>query len=124
MKQNIVVQPISHDADIQLDEQRGEVLGQVPVGVEPEGMRVSADSRVTVVTSESTSVAHFIDNMSLKVIANVLVDTRPGMRNGQMAGPRRGFPRRFGGTVAVMTRRTTRSFGRLIFRSPEYAGNS
>ena len=49
----------------------------MPVGVEPEGMTVSPDDKFTVATSESTSMAHIIDNADLEALANVLVDTRP-----------------------------------------------
>ena len=45
-----------------MDIKSGEVLAEVPVGVEPEGMTVSADGKYTVATSESTSMAHVIDN--------------------------------------------------------------
>ena len=45
-----------------MDIKSGEVLGEVPVGVEPEGMTVSSDDQYTVATSESTSMAHIIDN--------------------------------------------------------------
>ncbi len=55
----------------------GKVMAEIPVGVEPEGMAVSHDDRITVATSEQTSMAHIIDNASLKVVANVLVDVRP-----------------------------------------------
>ena len=50
------------------------LLAEVPVGVEPEGMTVSPDGKYTVATSESTSMAHVIDNATRKLIANVLVD--------------------------------------------------
>ena len=40
-------------------------------------MTVSADGKLTVATSESTSMAHVIDNATNKLIANVLVDSRP-----------------------------------------------
>jgi PQQ-dependent catabolism-associated beta-propeller protein len=53
------------------------VLGEVPVGVEPEGMVVSPDDRYTAATSESTSMAHVIDNATMKLVGNVLVDSRP-----------------------------------------------
>ena len=45
-----------------MDIKTGEVLAEVPVGVEPEGMTVSPDGKYTVATSESTSMAHVIDN--------------------------------------------------------------
>ena len=45
-----------------MDIKSGDVLAEVPVGVEPEGMAVSPDGKYTVATSESTSMAHVIDN--------------------------------------------------------------
>ena len=43
----------------------GKVLAEITMGVEPEGMAVSPDDRITVATSEETSMAHIIDNASL-----------------------------------------------------------
>jgi DNA-binding beta-propeller fold protein YncE len=60
-----------------MDTASGDVKAEIPVGVEPEGMGVSPDSKYTVATSESTSMAHVIDNATEKLIANVLVDPRP-----------------------------------------------
>jgi PQQ-dependent catabolism-associated beta-propeller protein len=60
-----------------MDIKSGEVLGEVPVGVEPEGMIVSPDDRYTAATSESTSMAHIIDNATMKLVGNILVDSRP-----------------------------------------------
>ena len=40
-------------------------------------IRKIEDGKITVATSESTSMAHVIDNASNKLIANVLVDSRP-----------------------------------------------
>jgi len=51
-----------------MDVASGRVLGVVAVGVEPEGMAVSPDDKYTVATSESTSMAHVIDNASMKLI--------------------------------------------------------
>ena len=45
-----------------MDIKSGDILAEVPVGVEPEGMGVSPDGKFTVATSESTSMAHVIDN--------------------------------------------------------------
>jgi PQQ-dependent catabolism-associated beta-propeller protein len=52
-------------------------LGQISVGVEPEGMSVSPDSSILVCTSETTSMAHFIDTKSHEIVANVLLGSRP-----------------------------------------------
>jgi PQQ-dependent catabolism-associated beta-propeller protein len=50
---------------------------EIPVGVEPEGMAVSPDAAILVCTSETTSMAHFIDIKKRAVIANVLLPSRP-----------------------------------------------
>jgi PQQ-dependent catabolism-associated beta-propeller protein len=60
-----------------MDIKSGEVVGEVPVGVEPEGMTVSSDDRYTAATSESTSMAHIIDNKTRNLVGNILVDSRP-----------------------------------------------
>jgi PQQ-dependent catabolism-associated beta-propeller protein len=60
-----------------MDIKSGEVLGEVPVGVEPEGMIVSPDDRYTAATSESTSMAHIIDNKTRQLVHSILVDSRP-----------------------------------------------
>jgi PQQ-dependent catabolism-associated beta-propeller protein len=40
-------------------------------------MVVSPDDRYTAATSESTSMAHVIDNATMKLVGNILVDSRP-----------------------------------------------
>ena len=49
----------------------------VAIGVEPEGMSVSPDSKILVCTSETTITAHFIDTESLQVLESVLLGSRP-----------------------------------------------
>ena len=44
-----------------LDVESGDVAGEIAVGTEPEGMGVSPDGKWLVNTSETTSMAHFID---------------------------------------------------------------
>ncbi|MEM9591523.1 MAG: PQQ-dependent catabolism-associated beta-propeller protein, partial [Pseudomonadota bacterium] len=75
---------------------------EVPVGVEPEGMRVSPDGKVTVATSESSSMAHFIDNATNELIANVLVDTRPRHAEWEPDGQNVWVSSEIGGTVSVI----------------------
>jgi DNA-binding beta-propeller fold protein YncE len=60
-----------------LEKATGKVLARVRVDIEPEGLAVSKDGKTVVDVSESTSMAHFIDTQSWKMVANVLVDTRP-----------------------------------------------
>ncbi len=72
------------------------------MGLEPEGMSVSPDSGVTVATSETTSMAHFIDNNTLELLANVLVDTRPREATFSPDGKTVWVSAEVGGTVAVI----------------------
>src|SRR3546814_14434846 len=44
-----------------VDVEKGTVLAEVPVGVEPEGMGISPDGRVLGNTSATTNMAPFID---------------------------------------------------------------
>ncbi len=96
----------------------GEVVTEVPVGVEPEGVAVSADSRVTVVTSESTSMAHFIDNESLEVVANVLVDTRPRHAEFHPDQKTVWVTSEIGGTVSVIDTASHEILTRIGFSVP------
>ena len=77
-----------------MDIKSGDVLAEVPVGVEPEGMGVSPDDKFTVATSESTSMAHVIDNATKKLIANVLVDSARARRSSPQTARSCGCPRR------------------------------
>jgi PQQ-dependent catabolism-associated beta-propeller protein len=60
-----------------IDLERRVPLGEVQVGVEPEGMGLSPDGKMLVATSETTNMAHFIDTGTRRIVANVLVDARP-----------------------------------------------
>jgi YVTN family beta-propeller protein len=53
------------------------VLRETAVGAEPEGMAVSPDGRLVVCTSESASLAHFIDAASGTLLDSIMVGTRP-----------------------------------------------
>ena len=85
-----------------MDIKSGEVLGEVPVGVEPEGMTVSADDRYTVATSESTSMAHVIDNATMKLVGNILVDSRPREAKFSPDGKELWVSSEIGGTISVI----------------------
>jgi YVTN family beta-propeller protein len=54
-----------------IDMERRARIGEVQVGVEPEGMGISPDGRTLVNTSETTNMAHFIDTETRQVVANV-----------------------------------------------------
>lgn len=94
------------DALVTVMTREGKVLSQIPVGIEPEGMRVSHDNLVTVATSESTSMAHFIDNKSLELVGNILVDTRPRHAEWSRDGRQVWVSSEIGGTVSVIDRET------------------
>lgn len=96
----------------------GSVRGEIQIGVEPEGMAVSPDDTVVVATSESTSMAHFIDIKSLKVIANVLVDTRPRVARYTADGKEVWVTAEVGGTVSVIDAETHKVKQRLTFDIP------
>jgi len=78
------------------------VIGQIDVGVEPEGMAVSPDGRIAINTSETTNMVHWIDTASLTLIDNTLVDQRP--RHGEFSkdGSILWVSAEIGGTVAVI----------------------
>ncbi len=60
-----------------VDVDKEEVLAQIDVGVEPEGMAVSPDGKWAVNTSETTNMLHWIDTATNELVDNTLVDQRP-----------------------------------------------
>jgi YVTN family beta-propeller protein len=60
-----------------LDLRSGSIVARVPVGKEPEGVRVSPDGAFVLVTNESDNSISIIDAKSLKVVRNVVVGKRP-----------------------------------------------
>jgi PQQ-dependent catabolism-associated beta-propeller protein len=91
---------------------------EIQIGVEPEGMSVSPDDSMVVATSESTSMAHFIDTKTLKVVANVLVDTRPRVALYTADGKEVWVTAEVGGTVAVIDAVTRKVKHRISFQIP------
>ena len=77
-------------------------LAEVPVGVEPEGMGISPDTKFVVNTSETTNMAHFISTEDYKIKHNVLVDQRPRYAQYTDDGKRLFVTSEIGGTVTVM----------------------
>lgn len=55
----------------------GEQIALVDVGLEPEGVAVSPDGSKVIVTSESTNMLHVISVPDHKLVANILVGSRP-----------------------------------------------
>jgi PQQ-dependent catabolism-associated beta-propeller protein len=101
-----------------MDIKSGDVLGEVPVGVEPEGMTVSPDNKYTVATSESTSMAHVIDNEKKKLIANVLVDSRPREAKFTQDGKELWVSSEVGGTISIIDPKTWKVVKKITFEVP------
>ena len=101
-----------------MDTKSGDVTAEIPVGVEPEGMGVSPDSKYTVATSESTSMAHVIDNATQKLVANVLVDTRPREAKFTPDGKEVWVSSEVGGTISVVDASTWKVIKKIRFEVP------
>jgi PQQ-dependent catabolism-associated beta-propeller protein len=101
-----------------MDINSGRVLGTIAVGGEPEGMAVSPDDKYTVATSESTSMAHVIDNASMKLVANVLVDTRPREAQFTADGSQVWVSSEVGGAIAVIDTKTWKIIKKIKFEVP------
>ena len=76
--------------------------GEIPTGVEPEGMAVSPDGQTIVNTSETTNMAHFLDYQTRKLAAAVLVDARPRVAMFKHDGSEVWVSSELGGTVSVI----------------------
>lgn len=60
-----------------LNPDSGEILAEIKVGLEPEGVGVSPDGKQVLVTSESSNMVHVISVAENKLVANILVGARP-----------------------------------------------
>ena len=60
-----------------IDLEKSEVIKTIPVGVEPEGIAVSADGKWVASASETTNMVHWIDPTTNTILHNTLVDPRP-----------------------------------------------
>jgi len=77
-------------------------VGDVQVGVEPEGMAISPDGKILINTSETTNMAHFIDTTTRQIVANVLVDGRPRFAEFKRDGSELWVSSEIGGNVSVI----------------------
>ena len=77
-------------------------IGDVQVGVEPEGMAISPDGKFLINTSETTNMAHFIDTATRQIVANVLVDARPRFAEFKRDGSELWVSSEIGGTVSII----------------------
>jgi YVTN family beta-propeller protein len=60
-----------------LDLKSGTIITRVPVGKEPEGVRVAPDGKWVLVTNESDNSISIVDTKSFKVVKSVTVGKRP-----------------------------------------------
>jgi PQQ-dependent catabolism-associated beta-propeller protein len=81
-------------------------------------MTVSPDNKYTVATSESTSMAHVIDNASMKLIANVLVDSRPREAKFTADGSQLWVSSEVGGSISVIDPKTWKVIKKIRFQVP------
>jgi PQQ-dependent catabolism-associated beta-propeller protein len=93
-------------------------LGEIPVGVEPEGMGISPDGKLLVATSETTNMAHFIDTATNKIVGNVLVDSRPRFAEFTADGAQVWVSAEIGGTVAVIDTKSRKVAAKIAFKIP------
>jgi PQQ-dependent catabolism-associated beta-propeller protein len=85
-----------------IDIEKRALLGDVQVGVEPEGMAISPDGAILINTSETTNMAHFIDTKTHQIVANVLVDSRPRFAEFKQDNSELWVSSEIGGTVSVI----------------------
>jgi PQQ-dependent catabolism-associated beta-propeller protein len=101
-----------------LDIKGGRITTEIPVGVEPEGMGVSPDGATLVNTSETTSMAHFIDTGTQKVVGNVLVGSRPRRAVFTADGKEVWVSSEVGGNVSVIDAATRKVTHTITFQIP------
>src|SRR5437588_5820579 len=85
-----------------IDIERRARVGDVQVGVEPEGMAISPDGKFLINTSETTNMAHFIDTATRQIVANVLVDARSRFAEFKRDNSEVWVSSEIGGTVSVI----------------------
>lgn len=103
-------------AEVPLLTQTKKVIAQINVGVEPEGMAVSPDGKVSITTSETTNMAHWIDTETNEIFANTLVDARPRHAEYTEDGKRLWVSSEIGGTVTVFNTEDQSELGELDHR--------
>ena len=101
-----------------IDVDRGAVVTEIPVGVEPEGMGISPDGKYLVNTSETTNMAHLIDTAKREVVGNILVDSRPRRAEWTADGAQFWVSAEIGGTVSVVDAAKREVVKRITFTVP------
>ena len=96
----------------------GQMLSEIPVGVEPEGIGVSHDGKWAVNTSETTNMAHFIDTDTHEITDNVLVDQRPRFAEWTSDDAEVWVSAEIGGTVSVIDNATRQIKSKITFEIP------
>jgi PQQ-dependent catabolism-associated beta-propeller protein len=89
----------------------------VMVGGEPEGTALSPDEKLLVQASESGGMAHVIDTASGKVLANLMVDTRPRHVTFTPDGKQFWVSSEVRGTVSVFDTATLKPAGKIDFEA-------
>ncbi|HAX27422.1 MAG TPA: hypothetical protein DCX94_05770, partial [Alteromonas macleodii] len=84
-------------------------------GVEPEGLAVSHDGSMMVVTSETTNMVHWIDTQTHENIANSLVDARPRDAHFTRDDKYLWVSSEIGGTVSIFDTATKQKVKTLSF---------
>src|SRR5262249_58763637 len=90
----------------EMDLEHGEVIAEVPVGVEREGVGISPDGKTLIATSETSNMAHFIDTDSYQIVDNVLVGSRPRYAEFTADGSQLWVTSEGAGTVSVIGPKT------------------
>jgi PQQ-dependent catabolism-associated beta-propeller protein len=81
-------------------------------------MAVSPDGKTVIDTSETTSMAHFIDVATHEVTDSVLVDTRPRFAEFTPDGSQVWVSAEVGGTVSVIDTKTKKVVKKISFAIP------
>src|SRR5262249_60648352 len=85
---------------------------------EPEGRGVRPDGKYLVNPSETTNMAHVIDTAQRKVVANILVDSRPRRAEWTADGAQFWVSAEVGRTVSVIDAATRQIVKRISFAVP------
>lgn len=99
-----------------IDTVTDKVLGQIEVGIEPEGMAVSPDGKWAVNTSETTNMLHWIDTSTQTLADSTLVDQRPRFVEFSKDGSRLWASAEIGGTVTILDVATRQVLKTLNFQ--------
>jgi len=95
-----------------------QVIRQIDVGIEPEGVAISPGKRIAVTTSETTNMAHLIDTATFEVTDNILVDQRPRHAEFTSDGAKLWVSAEIGGTVSIIDMAERRIEDKLSFEIP------